>query len=572
MAKRSKEKSLEQKAPQSTPQSPHDMESFNSATEFVMDIYAIDDEPDLLEIISELASPHGFRVRTYIDPTTLLRDLREKSNRETPSAVLADFKMQPMTGVEIAQSIRKFNSDIRIAILTGFADKEMALESLNAGVNDILEKPITSSKLLGILEAYRNREIKKRIEAEDELRALRAIFIEESRLDLIDVDNEILRFDEGGFEPNQMDSLFRRVHSLKGGAATVGAVRLVSFCHSFETTIGELRKLKSKPTAASIDVLLQAADAVRFLLDQLESQNPVSKTEEANLIHVEMQLQQILEKPSDSTQFEPVSRSREKAAESVTLVPDSRVQELALLAKDFLDFQNKARTQLNRHKTIASRLERLTAKLDTLSSELQKTPLDRTLSKLPRLVREMAHKTGKKASLKLSGFEMSVDKKVARALSQSLTHLLRNSIDHGIELPIERIDAGKSESGLINVTAMQESNELRIVIEDDGRGLDRKKIRERLESSQLKTRDELRRLRDDELDNSIFLPGLSTASSVTEISGRGIGMDAVKTLIESLKGKIEIESQSGLGTKVSIVVPLLETRRKLSRKKMKPAA
>ena len=154
------------------------------------------------------------------------------------------------------------------------------------------------------------------------------------------------------------------------------------------------------------------------------------------------------------------------------------------------------------------------------------------------------------------GREVELDKTILEQLSDPLTHLVRNSVDHGIETPAERVAKGKPATGQITLTAAHEDGQVRIEIRDDGRGIDPQAVRAKALAMRLKTESELDRMSPRELFSLILLPGFSTARQVTEVSGRGVGMDVVKTNIELLEGSLTIDSQPGLGTAMILRMPL----------------
>jgi two-component system, chemotaxis family, sensor kinase CheA len=183
-------------------------------------------------------------------------------------------------------------------------------------------------------------------------------------------------------------------------------------------------------------------------------------------------------------------------------------------------------------------------------------PVANLFTRFPRMVRDLARQMGKQAEIHFQGQEVELDKSVLEQLSDPLTHLIRNSIDHGIELPDVRAAKGKPTAGRIVVAATAGDGQVHIKIKDDGRGLDPAAIRAKALSLGLKSEDELQKLSPKELASLILLPGFSTAAKVTDVSGRGVGMDVVKTNIERLEGSLNIDSEFGIGTTILLRVPL----------------
>ncbi len=202
-------------------------------------------------------------------------------------------------------------------------------------------------------------------------------------------------------------------------------------------------------------------------------------------------------------------------------------------------------------------------RLDAVTSSLQETvlrtrmqPVGNLFGRFPRVVRDLGRQLGKQVEMTVVGREVELDKTILEQLSDPLTHLVRNSVDHGIESPAQRIAKGKPAAGQITLTAAHEDGQVRIEIRDDGRGIDPQAVRAKALAMRLKTEAELDRMSTRELLALILLPGFSTARQVTEVSGRGVGMDVVKTNIELLEGSLTIDSQFGVGTAMILRMPL----------------
>jgi two-component system chemotaxis sensor kinase CheA len=201
--------------------------------------------------------------------------------------------------------------------------------------------------------------------------------------------------------------------------------------------------------------------------------------------------------------------------------------------------------------------------LNHVVSELQENvmktrmqPIGNAWAKLPRIVRDLAHETRKKIELVMKGADTELDRQVLELIKDPLTHMVRNSADHGIEAPDERAHAGKSETGVITLDAFHEGGQIVIEIGDDGRGLNVHKIKAKALKMGLVSEPELVGLSENQVQQFIFRAGFSTADSVTSVSGRGVGMDVVRTNIEKIGGTIEVNTRSGLGTKFTIKIPL----------------
>ena len=253
------------------------------------------------------------------------------------------------------------------------------------------------------------------------------------------------------------------------------------------------------------------------------------------------------------------SQRQAKEATSSVRVPADRLDQLVNRVGELVTVQARlSQAAANRDDSellaIAEEVERLTAELRDTSLNMRMLPIGTTFSKFKRLVRDLSNELGKKVDLKTTGAETEIDKTVIEKLNDPLVHLIRNSLDHGIESPQQRVAAGKEETGTVLLAAAHSGDSVKITIKDDGKGLDREAILAKGVERGLVHVDS--QLADSEVFNLIFAPGFSTAKQVTGISGRGVGMDVVKRAIDGLRGSIMIDSQPGLGSTITIRIPL----------------
>ena len=203
-----------------------------------------------------------------------------------------------------------------------------------------------------------------------------------------------------------------------------------------------------------------------------------------------------------------------------------------------------------------SSIDRLTRELQDVVMQIRMVPIAQIFDRFPRLVRDLSRREGKKVNFIMKGREIEVDRTVLEEISEPLIHLLRNAIDHGIEPPDVRIKRGKPPEGTVKLIAERRRDNIIITVEDDGAGIDPEKVRRSAIEKGLISQSEVEKLGREQLINLVFLPGLSTSSKVTEISGRGVGLDVVKNKIVSLGGNVRLETEVGKGTKVTLTLPL----------------
>ncbi|SMF36695.1 two-component system, chemotaxis family, sensor kinase CheA [Xaviernesmea oryzae] len=254
----------------------------------------------------------------------------------------------------------------------------------------------------------------------------------------------------------------------------------------------------------------------------------------------------------------PVDTKQNKASENVR-VPAEKLDELMDRVGELVIAQSRL-SQLAggsgdlQLRAVSEDVERLSGELRDTMMVLRMVPVAHLFSRFRRLVHDLAHETGKTIELVTEGESTEVDKSVIERLADPLVHLVRNSCDHGLETPDERLAAGKPEAGRILLSARQQAGEVIITIKDDGRGINKERVRAKAEASGLVAANAS--LTDQELYQLIFQPGFSTASQVTNLSGRGVGMDVVKRTIDALRGTINVASHPGKGSEISLAIPL----------------
>ena len=299
-----------------------------------------------------------------------------------------------------------------------------------------------------------------------------------------------------------------------------------------------------------------------------EIKNTEPKKEE---IPLEVKTEKIEVKQKDETQ-QNQNRSLDPnliKKESTIRVDIERLDDLLNIASELVLGRNRL-TQINSDFTIqfegtdhARDLSEVVKLIDHMTNELQSivmktrmVKIGKVFNRFPRLVRDISRDSNKNVELIIEGEETELDKSLIEEINDPLVHLVRNSIDHGIEKPEVRVQSGKNPVGKIKLSADHEGNNITITIEDDGKGIDPEIIKEKAVSKGLITVEKSKELNKQEIFNLIFLPGFSTAEVVTNISGRGVGMDVVRTNVTKLRGLINIESEKGVGTKIIIKLPL----------------
>jgi len=404
-----------------------------------------------------------------------------------------------------------------------------------------------------------------------------AEFLNEAKELLANTEQCFLNLEKNPSDLENLNQIFRLAHNLKGSSGAVGFSELADLTHHLESLLLALKERRFPVSRAIIDLLLRANDYLIKTIDTLK-QTPETK-------EMDSQLKQELilalaqgsaygireELPErGDTESAPPLLQRTRTLESMPpkgkdeniRVSLSRIEKLlnnvgelsilqAVMVQQGLSL-GTAMPQLMRD-TLSS-MTKIIKDTQNLSMGLRMLPIKPSFQKMERIVRDAGKALGKKVELHLSGEETEVDKTVLEQLADPLVHLIRNAVDHGLESPEERRAAKKTETGHVFLSASHRAGQILIEVRDDGRGLDPEKLLTKAKAKGLLPEGAV--LTPSETYDLIFAPGFSTKEEVSDLSGRGVGMDVVKTNITSLQGSIEIATSLGQGTAFRILLPL----------------
>lgn len=420
--------------------------------------------------------------------------------------------------------------------------------------------------------------------------SLLADFVRESQEHLETAESRLLSQPPGPADADTINAVFRAFHTIKGTAGFLGLASIQRFAHETENLFDKVRTGKLNLEGGLLDVTFEAVDAVKKRIRWLaESGSPYPEAEARSMESVLSRVKASAEGgapaanpaavplPPRSAEPEspkaeahrpegqPPGARREGAAvvKETVKVEAERLDRLLdaigeLVIAESMIFQSP---ELKERKSPAlaqqmAQLDKITRELQQMGTSLRMVPMRPVFQKMARLVRDVSRKAGKDVEFVSSGEETELDKTVVDRIGDPLVHMVRNSVDHGIEPDAaSRIEAGKPVQAKVCLRAFQKGGSVCIQVQDDGRGLNRDAILRKARDRGL-LRDDGASLSDQEVWNFIFEAGFSTAAQVTEISGRGVGMDVVRRTIEDLRGRIDIESQAGQGTTFSIWLPL----------------
>ncbi len=399
-------------------------------------------------------------------------------------------------------------------------------------------------------------------------------FLEESAENLDSLDIDLVELEQRPNSPDVIARIFRAVHTLKGTAGFLDFDRLQSLSHAAEDLLAELRSGNLVADTHAVTSLLEALDVFRTLLSGVHADGVEPAGSDHELIG---RLRAHLGEIADATnQEEPVGQltptlasesdesddpsPRPSAWESTIRVDVAILDKLSDLVGEITlarDGLAEALSASGLGGTPAfNHLGHLTRELGDTVGSARMQPIGTVISAVPRIARSVAAERGKTVRVEVTGEGIGVDRSIIQALRDPLTHLIRNAVDHGVESPQERTRQDKDPWALLKVEASLEAGRVRIDVSDDGAGIDTVALLERAEANGLVTAEQGAALSEAERINLIFHAGLSTAATVTSTSGRGVGMDAVRSQLEEIGASIQVESTPGEGTRARLEVPL----------------
>jgi len=443
----------------------------------------------------------------------------------------------------------------------------------------------------------------------DEMREIIDDFIAES-IELIEkVVQDIVEIEKNP-DDEIINGIFRAVHTIKGTSSFLGFNTLSNLSHKAEDVLGRIRKKEMVPDGDIADTLLESLDLMKLMIEDIREKGSedrdvsrtLQKLELLNKVDARKKIGEILvdegvlsnkecdefleiqkqegdkkfgeivveEKLITEKQLNSVLAKQQAHKEEQTIRIDvKKLDELMnlvgelVLGKNRLILLDSLAKKGSNNNGIFDTLSDVTNYVEAVTKDLQLAvmrarlvPIGKLFNKIPRLVRDLSGESKKQIELKIEGESTELDRSVIEALHDPLIHIISNSVDHGVEAPAEREKKGKKPKGVLSIKAFNEGNQVIIEIFDDGKGINVQAVKEKVREKGIMSESELNGLSPREAMGLVFIPGLSTAKIVSNVSGRGVGMDVVKTNIEKMNGQVYIDSEEGQWTRLTLKLPL----------------
>ncbi len=398
-----------------------------------------------------------------------------------------------------------------------------------------------------------------------DLSRYRDLFVTEAREHLQVFNSLAMECESGSTDPQTINEMFRRAHSIKGMAATMQFVSVNNLAHALEDLLGRLRSAEIVFSRQLTDLLLAGSDTIAQSIELISkgSEPPLYEELSSRIrnFNPDKAPPPVNPDPPDSTNDSGDFIFRTSDRSATIKVRTALLDRLVNIAGELLTLKHRLETQTAGFTSpeIPDTLRSLSGLLKQLQTEVfsaRMLPFGIISERFPRMVRDIAARTGKEIRFRIKGEEIELDRGVLELIAEPMVHLLRNAADHGIETPSERVSRGKQPEGSITLSINRQADHILILLQDDGRGIDPAKVRAKALTAGII--DDLQAISMSDSDTIMLVctPGFSTATAVTDISGRGVGMDVVQTTIKNMGGSISIESLPSRGTSVLLSLPV----------------
>jgi two-component system chemotaxis sensor kinase CheA len=547
----------------------------------------------LTELVDQAASAIN-----VLDPTdmseleklqTILDQIKQDVVRmdDGPAELLEQAKGTTSDAVEALQEIFQSQTQDSTRLIETITQAVSTLQNFTDEIAQTSAVSDSKSAEEGFTENVETPPAENTIIADEDV-SLVLDFVTEAEEHIESVEAGLLELESKPGDGEVPNKIFRGFHTIKGMAGFLNLAEIGSLAHSAENLLDMARKGELTLAGENIDVVLEATDMMKKMVaglkDSVEAGKPVpsqkllpqllaklkASAEGQNLGAVpsspqvqkkDRELDRILATRDEPRAQEAAAKGKIRSSDEKIKVSTTRLDNLVNMAGELVVAQLMVTEEANT--TLASdhdfcrkvaHQSKIVREVQQLSMAMRMVPIQGVFQKMARVVRDLSRKSGKNISFNTSGDQTELDRTVVDKITDPLVHMVRNSVDHGIEPPEERAKTGKNPTGRIELRAFHEAGNIAIEIEDDGKGLNRERILKKAIDNGVITAGE--ELSDEEVLRLVFHAGLSTAQKVTSISGRGVGMDVVKKNVESLRGRIEISSTPGRGTVFTVRLPL----------------
>lgn len=392
----------------------------------------------------------------------------------------------------------------------------------------------------------------------DREKEYKEIFIAESLQEYDELGRHIVELEKQPKDDKLLAEIFRLLHNLKANSKAIGYLNVTEIAHRLENVFSLIRNHELEFTGEVVTVLFDGVDYLGLLLSNID--DPAYQQPHDELLRNLDTISSKERQPVNDAPLRKIYTSQNVSLSDLIYIQVKKLDDLLNLVGELIIDRDRvlalAREMGNSElKTVSAHLERVTNELQFSVMDARLVNIGSLFNKFPRVVRDVALMEGKRVNLTITGQDIQIDRNILQLITDALLHIIRNAVTHGIEDPGYRKAAGKNEAGSLSITAMPDKDMVVIEIADDGKGIDAEEVRRHAVAGRFVVADKIQGMTDEEAFSFIFEPGFSLSKHVTELSGRGVGLDVVKNSLDALGGKISVRSVKGQGTAFTLFLP-----------------
>ncbi len=526
----------------------------------LFEIVCIDDEPLMLEVYADLVEQTGYKAVTFESPLEAVDYIKVHSRKV--SLIICDYSMPDLNGVELRERIFSEVERIPFALVSAHLSMKNIAVEIREKITEFHEKPFDPAKLLGLIR----RSYDIRLTAHEEEKELIGSFVAEASPKLDEIDELLLSLESYSSQKGKeiIQAISRHMHTIKGAASCIGLSDVAGLAHDFEDAMVPIARGEKSLTSAQITIFLMVCDQMRDLFAQSKAgitptynaiywQDILSGRTQPPVTEVEGAKDQVSKTNKISISTQVIEEFLESSGNLVVL------RNYLLGKVEVISERYPGDKDIGAIKDFLLEMQRENSLIQVKANELKKISFGDIIRPLRKMVRSTSFKLQKRVRIEVEGEDLKIDYNIAKVLADVLVHMIRNSLDHGVESAEDRRAMEKPLEALLKLDLSIDEYNLTLLFEDDGRGIDVSRIKKKILEKALWTEERTKNATDEELLYCIFESGFSTTSSVSEISGRGVGMDMVKTSIEELNGEVSLRTKVGTGTQFCISIPLIKS-------------
>lgn len=522
-------------------------------------VIVLDDDEAIVQLLLDILSETSFPLKGFTEHQDALDFIADRDN--DVCLVFSDYNLNSCTGLDVRRQMIELGLRCPFILISGVVSVEVLTDTIDLKVSKLIRKPFEPDDILAVWE----KEGLPYAESLEEKNFFTRTFIDEATDLLEDLTPAILELEENADSPEIINNIFRMVHTIKGGSGVLEISEFTRFCHIYEDLLASIQRGEiSSSTPKLISALLAGCDQLQIYIEKI-------KAKELPQIDIPHWTEQFNFKSGEDKkdQTKANTQNTKKDKEDTLKVPTQILDEFMELSGEITVIRNsinklvttlfrefKNNPEFNTLAEMVEEMNKINSSMQSKITELRKIPIKNIFRMYPRTIRDASAQLNKKIRLELPDDNLAIDTKLATLLSNSLIHVIRNACDHGIEMPEHREQYGKPSEGKITLNAKETGETIVVTVQDDGKGIDPEALKRSSVKKGLISEQEAQTMSNHQAYQLIFESGFSTAETITELSGRGVGMDMVKASIQSCRGKIEIESEIGKGTTFTFILPI----------------